>query len=182
MIINDAARRDEIYSHNHFLSVRPSKSYTMPYLLISCQITLDGGVTNVGDKNSDSALMGSLDAFLCAKLGSTPYYESPHAPRTVLNKLEKLGYRVIASSGIGQTCEGMPTGLTKIGDNVADADKSLMKHLDASVNTSVYGNENDYYETKLTPNQVLNKLQQRGFHVVASSGLGQTCVWTLYKQ
>lgn len=36
---------------------------------------------------------------MCSKI-----YQSPEPPRVILNKLAELGYRVVATSGVGQTC------------------------------------------------------------------------------
>ena len=38
------------------------------------------------------------------------------------------------------------------------------------------------YKTPDVPRVVLNKLAQRGYRVVSSAGVGQTCIWTLYKE
>ncbi|XP_076835356.1 GTP cyclohydrolase 1 feedback regulatory protein isoform X2 [Brachyhypopomus gauderio] len=75
----------------------------MPYILISTQIRLTGP-TMVGDEHSDPALMNVLGARKTTMLGnnfSEYYVDEP--PRLVLDKLEKLGYRVVTMSGIGQT-------------------------------------------------------------------------------
>ncbi|XP_037499764.1 GTP cyclohydrolase 1 feedback regulatory protein [Rhipicephalus sanguineus] len=77
----------------------------MPYLLISTQIRLENGPTIVGDRNSDPTLMEHLCARKITQPGNDfPEYRTDDPPRTVLNKLELMGYRVVAMSGIGQTC------------------------------------------------------------------------------
>ena len=38
------------------------------------------------------------------------------------------------------------------------------------------------YKTPDVPRVVLNKLAQRGYRVISSVGVGQTCIWTLYKE
>ena len=35
------------------------------------------------------------------------------------------------------------------------------------------------YRTKLAPRQVLDRLEEQGFRIVGTCGVGQTCVWTL---
>ena len=32
------------------------------------------------------------------------------------------------------------------------------------------------------PRIVLDKLELRGYHVIGMTGVGQTCIWTLYKE
>ena len=38
------------------------------------------------------------------------------------------------------------------------------------------------YKTPSTPRVVLDKLAAIGYRVVAMSGVGQTCIWTLFKE
>jgi len=38
------------------------------------------------------------------------------------------------------------------------------------------------YVTQETPRIVLDKLEVKGYRVVATTGLGQTCIWTLHKE
>ncbi|XP_074642189.1 GTP cyclohydrolase 1 feedback regulatory protein-like [Tubulanus polymorphus] len=77
----------------------------MPYLLISTQIRLENGPTICGDESSDPELMASLGASLIQQVGNNfKEYQSEEPPRIILNKLEKLDYKVIAMTGIGQTC------------------------------------------------------------------------------
>ncbi|KAK2843168.1 hypothetical protein Q7C36_011383 [Tachysurus vachellii] len=76
----------------------------MPYILVSTQIRMESGPTRVGDEYSDPALMIYLGARRTTMLGnnfSEYYVEEP--PRLVLDKLEKLGYRVVTMTGVGQT-------------------------------------------------------------------------------
>ena len=35
---------------------------------------------------------------------SSPEYKTPDTPRVVMNKLELIGYKVVAMTGVGQTC------------------------------------------------------------------------------
>ncbi|XP_001624167.2 GTP cyclohydrolase 1 feedback regulatory protein [Nematostella vectensis] len=76
----------------------------MPYILISTRIRLELGPTLCGDEWSDPELMALLDAELVHQFGNNfKEYLSKHPPRVVLNKLGKIGYKVISSTGIGQT-------------------------------------------------------------------------------
>ncbi|XP_022239128.1 GTP cyclohydrolase 1 feedback regulatory protein-like isoform X3 [Limulus polyphemus] len=66
---------------------------------------IEKGPTIVGDANSDVQLMNYLGAKKVLQQGNDYYqYCCDHTPRLVLNKLEELGYRVVAMTGIGQTC------------------------------------------------------------------------------
>ncbi|KAJ1104508.1 hypothetical protein NDU88_001919 [Pleurodeles waltl] len=65
---------------------------------------MESGPTVVGDELSDIYLMASLAANKRQVLGnnfSEYYVDDP--PRVVLNKLEKLGYRFVSMTGVGQT-------------------------------------------------------------------------------
>ncbi|XP_062502814.1 GTP cyclohydrolase 1 feedback regulatory protein-like [Corticium candelabrum] len=76
----------------------------MPYVLISTQIRLTSGPTCCGDKDADPKLMARLDAKLVKEFGNSfEEYRCDDPPRLVLNKLEKEGYRIVSSAGIGQT-------------------------------------------------------------------------------
>lgn len=76
----------------------------MPYILISTQIRLENGPTVVGDEDSDVALMSRLGAELKQTAGNTfKEWVVASPPRKVLDHLEEFGYRVVASTGIGQT-------------------------------------------------------------------------------
>ncbi|XP_055335293.1 GTP cyclohydrolase 1 feedback regulatory protein-like isoform X2 [Paramacrobiotus metropolitanus] len=72
----------------------------------------------------------------------------------------------------------LETGPTIVGD--ADADPELMEYLGAKLLT-FYGNTFPEYRTPDVPRVVLDKLALRGYRVVTMSGIGQTCIWTLYK-
>ncbi|XP_070576966.1 GTP cyclohydrolase 1 feedback regulatory protein-like isoform X1 [Ptychodera flava] len=77
----------------------------MPYILISTQIRLECGPTVCGDEHADPEIMEYLGAKLVTHLGNNfPEYTCPDVPRIILNKLEKIGYRVAGMTGIGQTC------------------------------------------------------------------------------
>lgn len=69
-------------------------------------------------------------------------------------------------------------GPTVVGDEYADPE--LMTYLGAT-KARLLGNEFPEYRTDDPPRIVLNKLEQRGYIVVAMAGIGQTCVWTLHK-
>ncbi|KAH7725347.1 GTP cyclohydrolase 1 feedback regulatory protein-like protein [Aphelenchoides avenae] len=72
-------------------------------------------------------------------------------------------------------CESGPT---IVGD--ADSDPELMKYLSAK-HVSRLGNQFTEYITDLTPREVLNRLSKRGYAVLGTTGVGQTCIWTLGK-
>ncbi|CAD5219818.1 unnamed protein product [Bursaphelenchus okinawaensis] len=75
------------------------------YILVSTQIRTENGPTIVGDADSDPALMCQLEATLESRLGNNfAEFVTSWAPRKVLNELAKMNYRVVAMSGIGQTC------------------------------------------------------------------------------
>ncbi|CAF0953759.1 unnamed protein product [Rotaria magnacalcarata] len=77
----------------------------MPHLLISTKIRLEPGPTVVGDENADPEIMAQLGAKLVReKCNSYAEYRTDDCARIVLDKLEKIGYRVISMAGIGQTC------------------------------------------------------------------------------
>jgi len=76
----------------------------MPYIIISTQIRIENGPTLCGDENQDTDLMLQLGAALKEEAGqSFKHYQSPDPPRIVLDRLEVLGYKVVATSGCGQT-------------------------------------------------------------------------------
>uniref|UniRef100_A0A672HFA2 GTP cyclohydrolase 1 feedback regulatory protein n=2 Tax=Salarias fasciatus TaxID=181472 RepID=A0A672HFA2_SALFA len=82
----------------------PSPGAGMPYMLISTQIRLENGPTNVGDEFSDPAVMNYLGARKTTMLGNNfSEYHVDDPPRLVLDKLEKLGFRVLSMTGVGQT-------------------------------------------------------------------------------
>lgn len=76
----------------------------MPYVLISTQIRLTTGPTICGDEWADTEVMRYLGAGLVHNLGNTfKEYISTDPPRVVLNKMDKIGYKVVSSTGVGQT-------------------------------------------------------------------------------
>ncbi|XP_072545869.1 GTP cyclohydrolase 1 feedback regulatory protein isoform X2 [Salminus brasiliensis] len=76
----------------------------MPYILISTQIRLETGPTMVGDEFSDPSIMSYLGARKTTILGNNfSEYHVDEPPRLVLDKLEKLGYKVVTMTGVGQT-------------------------------------------------------------------------------
>ncbi|XP_076048710.1 GTP cyclohydrolase 1 feedback regulatory protein-like isoform X1 [Oratosquilla oratoria] len=77
----------------------------MPYMMISTLIRLETGPTYVGDAKSDPVLMNHLEATLTKEPGQIfEVYRTPLLPREVLNRLEKKGWKVIAVTGVGETC------------------------------------------------------------------------------
>ncbi|CAF3299553.1 unnamed protein product [Rotaria socialis] len=77
----------------------------MPYLFVSTRIRLESGPTVVGDEQSDPELMAHLGAkYFHEKWNNFSEYRTDDCARVVLDKLEKLGYRVLSMTGIGQTC------------------------------------------------------------------------------
>ncbi|XP_039597705.1 GTP cyclohydrolase 1 feedback regulatory protein [Polypterus senegalus] len=76
----------------------------MPYVLISTQIRLETGPTTVGDEYSDPGLMSYLGARKTTMLGNNfSEYNVDEPPRIILDKLEKIGFRVVNMTGVGQT-------------------------------------------------------------------------------
>ncbi|KAL9952309.1 hypothetical protein ACROYT_G039545 [Oculina patagonica] len=76
----------------------------MPYVLLSTQIRLACGPTTCGDEWADKEVMKYLGAELVHTFGNNfKEYISQDPPRVVLNKLDQIGYRVIAATGVGQT-------------------------------------------------------------------------------
>ncbi|OCT68779.1 hypothetical protein XELAEV_18040070mg [Xenopus laevis] len=67
-------------------------------------VTQETGPTIVGDEFSDLVLMAQLEADKRTVLGNnfSEYYVN-EPPRVTLNKLERLGYRVVSMTGVGQT-------------------------------------------------------------------------------
>lgn len=93
----------------------------MPHILISTKVRLESGPTVVGDQMSDPELMKYLNAQIyqekCNNLLVDLFhryfivfiefsfeYRTDDCPRLVLDKLENADYRVVAMTGIGQTC------------------------------------------------------------------------------
>ncbi|XP_062407170.1 GTP cyclohydrolase 1 feedback regulatory protein-like [Sardina pilchardus] len=76
----------------------------MPYLLISTLLRSETGPTMVGDDMSDPAIMNYLGARKTTMLGNNfGEYHVGEPPRTVLDKLEKIGFSVVSMTGVGQT-------------------------------------------------------------------------------
>ncbi|XP_005806206.2 GTP cyclohydrolase 1 feedback regulatory protein [Xiphophorus maculatus] len=76
----------------------------MPYIFISTQIRLESGPTNVGDEFSDPSIMSYLGARKTTMLGNNfSEYHVDDPPRLVLDKLEKIGFRLLSMTGVGQT-------------------------------------------------------------------------------
>ena len=72
----------------------------------------------------------------------------------------------------------LETGPTIVGDERADLD--VMNHLGAQLVQSV-GNPFKEWVVELPPRMVLNKLEEIGYKVVGTAGIGQTAIWTLHK-
>eukprot|EP00088_Acartia_fossae_P015671 TRINITY_DN18625_c0_g1_i3.p1 TRINITY_DN18625_c0_g1~~TRINITY_DN18625_c0_g1_i3.p1 ORF type:complete len:106 (-),score=4.74 TRINITY_DN18625_c0_g1_i3:223-501(-) len=76
----------------------------MPYIFVSTLFRLENGPCIVGDQNSDPQLMKYLGAESKRENGQLfSIWETKLLPRDVLNKLELKGYKVVSTSGIGQT-------------------------------------------------------------------------------
>nr|XP_045612157.1 GTP cyclohydrolase 1 feedback regulatory protein-like [Procambarus clarkii]XP_045612158.1 GTP cyclohydrolase 1 feedback regulatory protein-like [Procambarus clarkii] len=71
----------------------------------------------------------------------------------------------------------LDTGPTYVGDS--ESDLELMNYLQAEVITEPTS-KSFSYSTKLVPRKVLNLLEVRGWQVVSSASIGQTCIWTLH--
>uniref|UniRef100_A0AAZ3P7Z9 GTP cyclohydrolase 1 feedback regulatory protein n=1 Tax=Oncorhynchus tshawytscha TaxID=74940 RepID=A0AAZ3P7Z9_ONCTS len=72
----------------------------MPYVLVSTQIRLETGPTMVGDVYSDPAIMNYLGARKTTMLGNNfSEYHVDEPPRLVLDKLEKIGFRMVTMTG-----------------------------------------------------------------------------------
>ncbi|RUS84964.1 hypothetical protein EGW08_007275 [Elysia chlorotica] len=77
----------------------------MPYIIISIQVRLDVGPTFVGDEWSDPELMEFLNASLIKQLGNNyAQYKTDLPPRQVMDRLETKGFKLVAMTGVGQTC------------------------------------------------------------------------------
>ncbi|CAK4086797.1 unnamed protein product [Aphanomyces euteiches] len=92
----------------------------MPFVIVSCDVTVSTGPTIVGDEASDETLMESLGASLVqakcqtykyslhlkdirAQPDGTRHFVAPHAPRLVMDELEREGFQLVGASGVGQT-------------------------------------------------------------------------------
>ncbi|RXN35031.1 GTP cyclohydrolase 1 feedback regulatory [Labeo rohita] len=67
-------------------------------------MTAETGPTMVGDEFSDPSIMNYLGARKTTILGNNfSEYHVDEPPRLVLDKLDKIGYRVVSMTGVGQT-------------------------------------------------------------------------------
>ncbi|CAD5121369.1 DgyrCDS9891 [Dimorphilus gyrociliatus] len=147
----------------------------MPYVVISTKVRLESGPCTVGDADSDKELMEYLDATLTKKSGNNFYeYETRYVPRMVLNMLEQRGYYVVAMTGVARDFRCI------VGDESSDS--NMMGYLDAELVLIPVegGRSRRLYLTRDSPCQIMNKLERRNYHVIAATGYGQTCTWTLY--
>ncbi|RWS25130.1 GTP cyclohydrolase 1 feedback regulatory protein-like protein [Leptotrombidium deliense] len=69
-------------------------------------------------------------------------------------------------------------GPTIVGDEFSDPE--LMGQLNACKVTE-FGNNFSEWKTDDPPRVVLNKLASFGYQLRAMAGIGQTCIWTLFK-
>uniref|UniRef100_A0A8C7FIB0 GTP cyclohydrolase 1 feedback regulatory protein n=3 Tax=Oncorhynchus TaxID=8016 RepID=A0A8C7FIB0_ONCKI len=75
----------------------------MPTIFYRIEIR-ETGPTMVGDEYSDPAIMNYLGARKTTMLGNNfSEYHVDDSPRLVLDKLEKIGFRVVTMTGVGQT-------------------------------------------------------------------------------
>ncbi|RMX50013.1 hypothetical protein pdam_00002924 [Pocillopora damicornis] len=72
----------------------------------------------------------------------------------------------------------LASGPTTCGDEFSD--RELMEYLGAEL-VHTFGNNFKEYISTDPPRAVLNRLEGRGYKVIAATGVGQTLVWTLYK-
>ena len=75
------------------------------YIILTTEINVIRGPTFIGNENSDSVLMKSLGGELkpsSSTLGSHRY-ECSDDITTMMNKASKLGYKVVGTTGLGQT-------------------------------------------------------------------------------
>lgn len=70
-------------------------------------------------------------------------------------------------------------GPTIVGDEWSDPE--LMHFLGAEL-INEFGNNFKSYRTPFCPRIILNKLEERGYRVLTMTGVGQTCIWTCYKE
>ncbi|TRY63481.1 hypothetical protein TCAL_00365 [Tigriopus californicus] len=76
----------------------------MTYAIISAQVRLETGPTRVGDDQSDPDLMRSLDAHWIRPMGeNVSFWRTELPPRGVVNRLAAQGFRVVSTTGVGQT-------------------------------------------------------------------------------
>lgn len=72
----------------------------------------------------------------------------------------------------------LENGPTIVGDEWNDVE--LMEYLGASLCKQL-GNNYLEYRTPDPPRIVLNKLEVKGYSMTGMTGVGQTCIWTMYK-
>jgi len=76
----------------------------MPHILVTTQIRLEVGPCIVGDEKSDPELMKFLKAEVRRETGQFfKIWETKLLPREVLDLLEIRGYKIVSTTGIGQT-------------------------------------------------------------------------------
>jgi len=76
----------------------------MPYVLVMVEVSLFVGPVLVGDEDSDVNLMKALGAKLVPRTGQLyNQWIVYDAPRNVLNKLDTFGFKVVTSTGVGQS-------------------------------------------------------------------------------
>jgi len=71
------------------------------------------------------------------------------------------------------------TGPTYVGDEHSDPE--LMLKLEAD-KFKEPGNNFFVYRSKLLPRQILDRLEYLGYRIAGVAGIGQTCMWTLFKE
>ena len=71
----------------------------------------------------------------------------------------------------------LENGPTFVGDE--DSDPELMQYLGARKITEP-GNNFSTYLTDFNVRRVLDLLEKQGYRLVGMSGMGQTCVWTMW--
>uniref|UniRef100_A0A914MIL5 GTP cyclohydrolase 1 feedback regulatory protein n=1 Tax=Meloidogyne incognita TaxID=6306 RepID=A0A914MIL5_MELIC len=76
----------------------------MEHIFVSTQFRCETGPTVVGDHESNPELMALVEAKMVMQLGNRfAEYITEWTPRKVLDRLSELGFRVISSTGAGQT-------------------------------------------------------------------------------
>nr|CAD2154252.1 unnamed protein product [Meloidogyne enterolobii] len=76
----------------------------MEHIFVSTQFRCETGPTVVGDHESNPELMALVGAKMVMQLGNRfAEYITEWTPRKVLDRLSELGFRVISSTGAGQT-------------------------------------------------------------------------------
>lgn len=74
-------------------------------LILTTEINVRTGPTIVGKENSDPELMKLLHAKISpsnSALGEL-FYESPDDISTVMCRAKRLGYKIVSTTGLGQT-------------------------------------------------------------------------------